>query len=100
MRQDVRGENDGNKMKNQILIKTNSEGRVMMINGGVFQLSVIMVIMWFSLCMPEILGYIYHYAKNGVSTTIFEFFTKYITALPPFHLVSFQKFIQWWATYL
>ena len=49
----------------------------MMINGGVFQLSVIMVIMWLSLCMPKILGYIYHYAKNGV---------------------SLQKCLLWWAT--
>ena len=70
-----------------------------MINGGVFQLSVIMVIMWFSLCMPEILGYIYHYAKNGVSKTTFEFFQKYIPAPPPFLPVSFHQCILWWATH-
>ena len=58
----------------------------MMINPGVFQLSVIMVIIWLSRSMPEILGYIYHYAKIGVSATTLIFFSKIYApspSLPP-----------------
>ena len=41
-----------------------------MINGDVFQHSVIIKNgVALRLSMPEILGYIYHYAKDGVSTT-------------------------------
>ena len=41
-----------------------------MINGDVFQHSVIIKnVVALRLSMPEILGYIYHYAKDGVSTT-------------------------------